>query len=54
MTLVTARAGEALSPAPPKLRYDAVGDVACLRRPLAEGEDGADLARRVLARVGKG
>ena len=33
----------------PKLRYDAVGDVACLRRPLRDGEDGAAVAARVLA-----
>ena len=32
-----------------KLRYDAVGDVACLRRPLRDGEDGADVAARALA-----
>ena len=35
--------------APGRLRFDAVGDVACLRRPLRDSEDGAALSSRILA-----
>lgn len=32
-----------------KLRFDSIGDIACLRRPLGDGEDGGALAARILA-----